>query len=894
MRQLHLPINRTLYFFLLTAFFWCCPVPGARADVVGRLNVTVSDADTTKPIQNATVTFVDSAGVHPDFTMTTGPNGSVLSPELEIRSWEIDTAADGYNDDSRSVTVSADTTTNVPIAIAAKKEQVIKIVGARQLIRKSQTAAANHITSTEIQKYPATGGNSQSMTRMLLVNPGFVQSSNGVDHPRGEHASTTIDIDGAEMPGALMGRGGQLLSPEVIQSADILTGAYAPEYGSEAAAVLNFNLKSGPIEPFESFSAQGGGFSTYNGDLTFGGQGGDPLLTNETSGPVPRKLRYFVDINDRSTANAVEPPQPDNQTAHNAQTSATLFSKFDYQPNLRDQFGLMLSSAPANTEIANRTGLPGKYAPIGQGYGFGGARDGNGVEPVDPTTPPGLLGEAPEVLPSQQAAGQDIYQVDNNSFGLMNYRHEFNPTTTGLMSVSTSASSLQLKNNSPAINLQSFNPDGTLSTIDNSIEYNPNMSRSYQQNQIQGSVTESRVGHTFKEGFVFDDQTGNESYQFVPQSQLALDELYATDPNLAPAGKVDTNAQGKPVLDVLNNPVFLMNPGQTTSPIVTVHRTGYYGAAYLQDTWTVTQRFTVNYGVRYDVYHQKQTSNLENPSNITQSYLSPRLNMAYALSPTLLGRLSYNKLFTQPPLAQGATLGQAIKPETINQYDASVEKQLSPTQVMKLAYYYKDIRNQDDTGILLPFTQIGAYTTLNYQYASIHGIEYSYNVLPKNNVGTGGYVAFANSMAKPGGTSTVAPGATAPPVNDHDQRNTISTGLSYTWKNQAFAGVDYYYGSGESSSVLAAISAASPLPGVPGANGPANDSAVLNDGKRNPHSWVNLRVASSPTMIGGVAGLELDVENLFDQRDVLNFNSGFSGTRFEQGRNVLLSISGKF
>jgi hypothetical protein len=38
----------------------------------------------------------------------------------------------------------------------------------------------------------------------------------------------------------------------------------------------------------------------------------------------------------------------------------------------------------------------------------------------------------------------------------------------------------------------------------------------------------------------------------------------------------------------------------------------------------------------------------------------------------------------------------------------------------------------------------------------------------------------------------------------------------------------------------------------------------------------------------------LAVQNIFDSRPVINFNSGFSGTRFQQGRCIVLSAHAPF
>jgi outer membrane receptor protein involved in Fe transport len=876
MRDWQRPISRTAPTLAIAALLCLGAATAAHGDVFGRLSIKVTDSSTHKPVAGAKVTLHDTAGVHADTVLTTDSSGTITSPLLEIRQWEIITDSDTYEEDDRMATVASDSTTEVDIAMETKKETVIKISGVKNSISVGQTQSSTRRDAKFIDSIPAGGANSQSIQKLLLTNPGFVGSTVGVDHPRGEHASTTINIDGFELPGADQGRAGQILSAGVIQSLDAITGAFAPEYGSESAAILNLNLKTGTIKPFEDITLSGGSYNTFSGDITLGGQSGEALIKGDDSENSPKKFRYLVDINDRSTANALEPPQPYDQTAHNAGDSATIFGNFAYLPDNKDQISLTLNSAPAFTEIANRTGLPGKYAPVGQGYGYGGSRDADGTEPIDPAYQgENLLGSAPIVLGSQQADGQDITQQDNNYFGVLNYRHDYSDTLSSLISFGSTHSGMSLQNHSPSINYN-FNPDGTLTTIDNSIEFNPDMTRNYDQDQLQGSVTDSVGPHTLKAGIIADDQHGNESYYFAPQSQLALDAEYAAAPQLAPAG-APTGAT-----DVLGNPVYLMTPGATI-PTVTVKRTGYYGAGYLQDTWNASRKITFNYGVRYDIYHQAQTPNDAPTSTITKSQLSPRLNSSFLIAPQTILRLSYDKMFTQPPLAQGGSIGVNILPESIDQYEANIERQIAPRQTVKIAYYYKNIRNQDDTGILLPFTQIGAYQTLNYQYASVHGIEFTYDHAPKNNLGLQEYISYAYSRAKPGGLdetlSTPGNPVAAPIINDHNQDDTLSVGGSYTFKSQALIGADLYYGSGEASSALVPIT--------------IFNSNELDGGHTIAHTTVNLRIASAPKMLG-VAGLQLDVVNVFNDLSPLNFNSGFSGTRFQQGRTFILSMNAKF
>ncbi|MCW3100569.1 MAG: hypothetical protein JWL77_6187 [Chthonomonadaceae bacterium] len=865
MRDRSTPIPRCAGWLTAIAVF-CLLMASAKAhaDVVGRLHFSVKNAADEKPLAGAKLVLKDSANTRPDVTLTTDAQGSVTSPQLEARAWQMVATADTYQDDSRSVTVVADTTTEVEVLLEPLKEKVVHVTAAKDIVNKGQVANGTVRDPEALKAIPLTGDNPFSFSSIIRSTPGAAEDSVNQEHVRGEHNATAININGFYLPSALAGRIGSIIVPETIQSLDIMTGGYAPEYGGETAAILNLDLRSGPIHPFHSFTFEGGEFSTFDGSLTLGGQFGKPIGAPQADGSVARRFGYLLDFTARRTQNALEPPQPDNQTAHNTGSSISAFGNFDYTAGAHDHFTMTLNTTPAYTQIANRTGLPAKFAPVGQGYGFNGVRDANGAVPgADPT----LLGADTLLLASQQAAGQDINQRDGSDFGVINWRHTFNANLTGLLSLGLVHSSQEIKNNNPAV-------DPLALPIDNSIEYNPTIIRNSHHVQPQGSLTYSAGKHTVKGGLIDDEQEGDETYQLTPTSQLSLDALASSAPNLAPAGTLKVDANGNPVMDVLGHQVYNINPNNPNAPIVNVHRTGFYRAAYLQDTWNANKRLTLNYGLRFDWYRQSQNLGA-NP--VDQANLSPRVNLSYLVAKRTVGRISYNRLFIQPPLAQGAVLGASIVPETLSQYDASIERQVGPGQTFKIAYYVKDIRNQIDTGLLIPFTQIGVFSTLNFTDGNVHGLELSYDLTPRNNVGLSAYANYTNSLAKPNGVDNV--GGDAPDYNDHDQLNTINVGAAYTWRSGASAGLNLYYGSGLASSSLVSLVS----------------SNAVDNGSRQSTTQVNLSLSSGPRLFpGGHGGVTLTIANLFDDRSVLNFNSGFSGTRFVQGRTILFGINGKF
>lgn len=171
-------------------------------------------------------------------------------------------------------------------------------------------------------------------------------------------------------------------------------------------------------------------------------------------------------------------------------------------------------------------------------------------------------------------------------------------------------------------------------------------------------------------------------------------------------------------------------------------------------------------------------------------------------------------------------------------------------------------------GLLIPGSDIGLYSGVNFDRGSIRGFEFTYEATAPKQGGFDAYINGTTSVAKPQGFDNT--GAEVPEYNDHDQLYTAGLGLAYTWKSGATFALTLQYGSGLASSVVNA------------------------DKGRTPRTQVDFRAATSDRTLWGRGGISLDVQNLFDRRDVINFQSAFSGTRFMIGRRITLSTFFKF
>ena len=743
-----------------------------------------------------------------------------------------------------SLVSNANVTLRIPLGVTrtlnVQDEPPVKdvyvTVSAKRMTRpKSDAAAGSTRTKEEISKFGGAGGG--DVKNVTKSTAGVAEDSGGQPHIRGEHTEITYVVDDIPLPDALSGRQGSIVASGTIESVDILLGGFAPEFGGQTAAILNILTTPRPRVRSNELIWSGGSFGTSNGSLT-------------AMGPVGDKFGYVVSMAANRSQIGTEGPQPDQQAAHNAGSDESLFGKFSYQPNVKDRLTLTVSANPDRLQIANRTGLGDAFSVAGQGYGFLGLRNKDGTRPDVDATKTGLLGADPIAIGSQDQVGMDINQREANEFATLSWRRQIDANSVGQLGLVFLHSGQDVTNANPAV-------DQTNLPVDNSIEYNPTASRNVHHVQLTGNLTTKHGAHTFKAGFLADQQSGDESYNIASASQLALDALAATAPSLAPAGATN----GK--IDVNGNPVYIAS--SNVVPTLNVHREGHYYAAFAQDTWKISNRLTANYGVRGDWYRQSQT--LGQPT-VDAFELSPRVNLSYQLTKRDLLRVSYNKLFNTPPLAQGAIIGQPLQPPIVTQYDVSVERQIAKNQTLKVAYYYKQIKNQIDVGLLIPGSTIGLYSGVNLGEGGVHGLEVSYDVSSTKTSPWDAYVNFTLSAARPNGVDNT--GAPVGDFNDHDQRTAVGIGLAYSFKSGATASLTFDYGSGLASSIVA----------------PNED--------RTSRTETSLHLNSGDRLFKGRGGLAFDILNVFDARNVINFQSAFSGTRFQTGRRFQITANFKF
>lgn len=319
----------------------------------------------------------------------------------------------------------------------------------------------------------------------------------------------------------------------------------------------------------------------------------------------------------------------------------------------------------------------------------------------------------------------------------------------------------------------------------------------------------------------------------------------------------------------LPNPFNL--PGSPLAFAANVERKAFTGGVYVSHTYPITDKLTVNYGLRAETF--------DDGRSISTGQLSPRLNLVYSPTEEQALRFSYNRLFQPPPIEIDISGRTEVLPQRTHALELSYENQFAKNVVGKVALVHKRFRDQIDVALLIPNSNIPVFAPINFARAEYTGVELS--VATHNKTGWNGFVAATIGEAKP-----TEPGLFAghfPQYNDHDQRVQATAGVSHTWENGFSAAADVLYGSGFPQEALGLYNSIGISPY--GLSGDRQNRFITN---------LNLQYMPTDKNGNGTLGAGIQVFNLFDNRSNLNFLSEFSGTRFVTGRRFLFNLNARF
>ena len=259
---------------------------------------------------------------------------------LPPNSYHVSIVAQGFAPYAKDVNVrsAVPIEIEVPLALAGATATVDVVGHAEDLVERDPTAHTD-IDQSLISKLPmesVAAGLNQVIT---LASPGVVSDSNGFFHPIGDHAQTQFSIDNQPVTDQQSRVYSNQISPDAVQSMEVITGVAPAEYGDKSSLVVHIVTKSGLDQPKPTGSVSGtfGSFSSPAFEANIGG--GSHTVGN------------FLSVSGMQTDRFLDPPEFDALHDHGSSTS--FFDRLDAHAGATSTFHLNVQGARSSFDVPN-------------------------------------------------------------------------------------------------------------------------------------------------------------------------------------------------------------------------------------------------------------------------------------------------------------------------------------------------------------------------------------------------------------------------------------------------------------------------------------------------------------------------------------------------------------
>jgi outer membrane receptor for ferrienterochelin and colicins len=254
----------------------------------------------------------------------------------------IATSSQVLADTSTSTTTTADTSTSSSSPAQLSEIQVTaqRLNDARTTIETQTGASTYTIDSQAIAAIP--GGENAQLNQVLLQAPDVVQDSFGQIHVRADHNDLQYRLNGIILPEGISVFS-QTLSPWLISSLKLITGALPAEYGLRTAGIIDVSTNSGLLQPGGEISVYGGSHSSIQPSAEYGGSNG--------------QYTYYLTGDYKQNDLGIESPNGSANPIHDHTTQGHLFSYLEDIIDTNDRVSLIMGLSDDEFQIPNQVGL---------------------------------------------------------------------------------------------------------------------------------------------------------------------------------------------------------------------------------------------------------------------------------------------------------------------------------------------------------------------------------------------------------------------------------------------------------------------------------------------------------------------------------------------------------
>jgi hypothetical protein len=308
------------------------PEPGAT------LVVDVRD-ENGGSLPGASVELLGDGAARARRLFTSDDEGHLAIASVLPGTYRIRVSLEGFEPHERILIVGMQfpTPIDVTLAIASVHEEVA-VHGSTSRIELTSTPHTTLDRQT-IDALPSDSVSSGLSSLITLASPGVAADSNGVFHPLGEHAETSFIIDHQPISDQQSRIFSNQLSPNAIQSIEVITGVPPAEYGDKTSLVADVITRSGlALRRAAGSAALGfGSFGTGTASFTIG-RGTD-------------RFGHFLSIDGITSRRFLDTPE--FEPLHADGGVANVFDRLDVHPSFKTHLQVNLLAAYSSFQTPN-------------------------------------------------------------------------------------------------------------------------------------------------------------------------------------------------------------------------------------------------------------------------------------------------------------------------------------------------------------------------------------------------------------------------------------------------------------------------------------------------------------------------------------------------------------
>ncbi|MBV8403594.1 MAG: TonB-dependent receptor [Gammaproteobacteria bacterium] len=205
----------------------------------------------------------------------------------------------------------------------------------------TQTGASTYtIDNQAIVAQP--GGGNQSLNQVLLQAPDVVQDSFGQLHVRGDHNGIQYRLNGVILPEGITVFS-QSLSPRLVSSVSLITGALPAEYGLRTAGIIDMTSNSGLLQSGGYVSVYAGSYGLVQPAFEYGGRSGN--------------FSYYLTGDYKESAVGIDSPDGTSPPLHDHTRQAHAFAYLEQILDESNRLSLIFGLSDGKYQIPNQRGL---------------------------------------------------------------------------------------------------------------------------------------------------------------------------------------------------------------------------------------------------------------------------------------------------------------------------------------------------------------------------------------------------------------------------------------------------------------------------------------------------------------------------------------------------------